>query len=280
MRRTGTMNLPTRIFAAMTPQRMRHLVAGVVACALAPAAAFAQNQHACTAPPELVRLASPLVRTAQRLATGQPVTIVAVGSSSTFGAGASSPAAAYPARLEAELQARFPHSQITVINRGVNGDEAREMLARFTDSVIRQKPDLVLWQVGTNAVLRNDIAPTGPLILKGLAQLKELGVDVIVIDPQYAPSVLAKRDVEQMLGLISAATKQTDVDLFPRFAIMRYWMQHEHMTFTDFISPDKLHMNDWGYACLAKLIGGAITEAAQRDVATAQVQGLAHTMAQ
>jgi lysophospholipase L1-like esterase len=268
----------------MTPQRLRHLAAGIVACALAPVAAFAHgqpaSQHTCAAPTELVRLASPLTRTAQRLAAGQPVTIVAIGSSSTFGAGASSRAAAYPARLEAELRARFPHSQITVINRGVNGDEAREMLARFTDSVIRQKPDLVLWQVGTNAVLRNDIAPTGPLILKGLAQLKALGVDVIMIDPQYAPSVLAKGDVDQMLALIAGATKQNNVDLFPRFAVMHYWMQHEHMAFADFISPDKLHMNDWGYACFAKLIGGAITEAAQRNVATAQVQGIAHTTMQ
>jgi lysophospholipase L1-like esterase len=264
----------------MTPQRLRHLVAGVVACALAPVAAFAHGQHACAAPTELVRLASPLTRTAQRLAAGQQVTIVAIGSSSTFGAGASSRAAAYPARLEAELRARFPHSQITVINRGVNGDEARGMLARFTDSVINQKPDLVLWQVGTNAVLRHDIAPTGPLILEGLARLKALGVDVIMIDPQYAPSVLAKGDVEQMLGLIAEATRQTNVDLFPRFAVMRYWMQHEHMAFADFISPDKLHMNDWGYACFAKLIGDAITEAAQRNVATAQMQGTAHTMTQ
>jgi acyl-CoA thioesterase-1 len=268
------------IFAAMTPRRLRHLFAGVIACAFAPAAAFAHDKHACSAPTELVRLASPLARTGQRLAAGQSLTIVAVGSSSTFGAGATSSAAAYPARLEAELRARFPRNQITVINRGVNGDEAREMLARFTDSVIRQNPDLVLWQVGTNAVLRHDIAPTGPLILKGLAQLKALGADVIMIDPQYAPSVLAKGDVEQMLGLISAATKQTAVDHFQRFAIMRYWIQHEHMTFTDFISPDKLHMNDWGYACFAKLIGGAIAEAAQRDVVTAEVDGLSPTMAQ
>jgi hypothetical protein len=92
-----------------------------------------------------------------------------------------------------------------------------------------------------------------------------------MIDPQYAPKVLAKPDAEHMVGLISAAAKQADVDLIQRFAIMRYWYEHDHLTFADFISPDKLHMNDWSYACLARLIGGSISEAAQRNIASAQV---------
>jgi hypothetical protein len=76
--------------------------------------------------------------------------------------------------------------------------------------------------------------------------------------------------------MISTAAKQADVDLIQRFAIMRYWYQHDHMTFDDFISPDKLHMNDWSYGCLAKLIGGSISEAAQRKVASVQAHGVAH----
>src|SRR5262245_52939107 len=64
-----------------------------------------------------------LVRTALRLQNGQPLTIVAIGSSSTAGAGASSEAAAYPSRLEALLRQRFPGRAVRVLNRGVNGEE-------------------------------------------------------------------------------------------------------------------------------------------------------------
>ena len=39
--------------------------------------------------------------------------------------------------------------------------------------------------------------------------------------------------------------------------------------FEKFVSPDRLHMNDWGYACLAKLLGAAIAEAATRPIASA-----------
>ena len=49
----------------------------------------------------------------------------------------------------------FPGHDLTVLNRGVNGEEAADMLARFETDVIAEKPDLVLWQVGTNSVLRD-----------------------------------------------------------------------------------------------------------------------------
>jgi lysophospholipase L1-like esterase len=264
--------------------QLGRLAAGLLACALAPALASAQSQPlghplTCDAPKELTRLTLPLPRTAERLAKHLPLTIVAIGSSSTYGAGASSRDKSYPSQLQVYLQARFPGGAITVVNRGVNGEEAREMLARFGDSVLKQKPDLVIWQVGTNSVLRDrDITPTSPLILQGVAQLKALGIDVVMLDPQYAPKVLAKADAQDMVDLISAAAKKADVDLIRRFAIMHYWVDHNHMAFADFTSPDQLHMNDWSYACLAKLIGGAIAEAAQRNIASAQVHVIAHAV--
>ena len=268
--------------------QLKRLVAGLVACALAPALACAQSQPlaqrlgrplTCDAPKELTRLSLPLPRTAERLAKRLPLTIVAIGSSSTYGAGASSRDKSYPSQLQLYLQARFPGSAITVINRGVNGEEAREMLARFGDGVLKQKPDLVIWQVGTNSVLRDrDITPTSPLILQGVAQLKALGIDVVMLDPQYVPRVLAKADAQEMVDLISAAAKKADVDLVRRFAIMRYWVEHDHMAFADFTSPDQLHMNDWSYACLARIIGSSIAEAAQRNIASAQVHAVAHAV--
>jgi hypothetical protein len=37
------------------------------------------------------------------------------------------------------------------------------------------------------------------------------------------------------------------------------------------VSPYQLHMNDWSYACVAKLLGDAIAEAATRPMAAAAV---------
>ena len=102
----------------------------------------------CSTPLDLIRLNHPLQHVAQKLSAGDALTIVAIGSSSTAGAGASSPAHNYPSQLALELQHRFPNSKITMINRGVNGEEVADMLKRF-DQVIAVKPDLVLWQLGT-----------------------------------------------------------------------------------------------------------------------------------
>lgn len=242
-------------------------VAGAVVSARAETPAPAST---CVAPAELVRLAYPLSRTAKRLAAGQSITIVAIGSSSTAGAGASSPAMNYPSRLAVELKEQFPRADIKVINRGVNGETAREMLARFDDGVIAEQPDIVVWQVGSNSVLRDQpLAPAGALIRQGLAKLKAAGADVILMNPQYAPKVIAKHDVDLMVDLIDLAAKETNVDLFQRFAVMRYWRLTGNIPFETFVSPDELHMNDWSYGCVAKLLASAIAEAATRSTLTA-----------
>ena len=91
----------------------------------------------------------------------------------------------YPSRLAVELRALLPRTSITVINRGINGETAQEMLARFDRDVFAAHPDLVLWQVGSNAVLLGrPIAPTGLLIDEGVRRLKVAGSDVVLIDPQ------------------------------------------------------------------------------------------------
>ncbi len=226
--------------------------------------------YACSDNAHLARLSAPLIRMRRLIAAGRPVTITALGSSSTAGAGASSPATSYPARLEAELRSRFPGVPITVLNRGVNGEEVGDMLARFDQAVSDDKPDVVLWQLGTNAVLRdNPIGPVDRLITDGLARMKALGADVVLIDPQFAPKVIAKSDAESMVSTIAAASTTRGVDLFPRFAVMREWHEAAAIPFEAFLSPDQLHMNDWGYACFAKLLSAAMADAATRPVAAA-----------
>jgi lysophospholipase L1-like esterase len=198
------------------------------------------------------------------------IKIVAIGSSSTAGAGASSPEASYLNQLQAELTKHFLWTDITVLNRGVNGEEAPDMLARFDSSVIDEHPDLVIWQTGTNAVLRDrPVDPKASVLHEGLARLKAIHADVILLDPQYAPRVLAKPETEAMVSVIATTAKEQSVDLFRRFALMRRWYQSDHMPFDAFVSPDGLHMNDWSYGCLAKLLAAAIEEAATRPTATA-----------
>src|SRR6201995_5563297 len=131
-----------------------------------------------------------LPQVAAKLAAGKPVVIVAFGSSSTQGYGSSSPEFTYPNRLGAPLKQQYPRAHLTVLNRGVGGEDAPEMMKRLQTAVIDAKPDLVIWQVGTNAVLRNlDPAETANQVNDGVARIQAAGADIVLVDPQYSPQV-------------------------------------------------------------------------------------------
>jgi acyl-CoA thioesterase I len=242
---------------------------GSSAVAAAPAAT-----PPCVIPQEYARFDLPLRRTARQLAAGKPIKIVAVGSSSTAGAGASKPYNSYPSRLAAEMAREFVDHEFTVINRGVNGDTADGMVARFQQGVIAERPDLVLWQVGTNSLLRgHPIQPHRSLLHDGIERLKSVGADIVLIDPQYAPRVLARPNFESMLTLLQQTARFETVNLFHRFALMRHWHEVEGIPVQSFISSDELHMNDFSYACVARALGLAISEAITRPALTAGVPG-------
>jgi hypothetical protein len=124
--------------------------------------------------------------------------------------------------------------------------------------------------MGTNSVLRDrPFDPKATVLHEGLARLKAVHADVILLDPQFAPKFNAKPDAEEVVAQIAATAKEQSVDLFHRFALMRRWHQTDHLPFDAFVSPDGVHMNDWSYGCLAKWLSAAIVEAATRPTATA-----------
>jgi len=238
-----------------------------------PGAVFAEPiapQPRCATPHDLMRLGGSLAHVTRKIEKQQPVTIVAIGSSSTAGAGASSPAASYPSRLGVELEKQFPAQRFSVINQGVNGEEVPDMLKRFDSAVIAQKPDLVLWQLGTNSLIRDHaMTGRGASIRDGLNRIRAAGADVILIDPQYAPKVIAKPLAPQMVDFIANVSKQEDVGLFRRFEAMKRWNE-DGLPFSAFLIADGLHMNDWGYACMAHHLGVAIAEAVKRPIVAAK----------
>jgi lysophospholipase L1-like esterase len=201
-----------------------------------------------------------LPRVAGKLAAGLPVVIVAFGSSSTQGWGSSSPDFAYPNRLLAQLKRQYPSADITVLNRGKGGEDAPEMMKRLQAAVLDASPDLVIWQVGTNAVLRGfDPGETQKQIEEGIAQIQAAGSDVVLVDPQYSPRVNERGEsAGRMVNLLHKVAALRHIGIFPRFEVMRDWHEKQELPVETFVIADGLHMNDWGYACFAQLLGDDI----------------------
>ncbi len=213
----------------------------------------------CAAPQALLAIEAVLDRTSSRILSGQPLTLVAMGSSSTAGVGASSPALSYPSLLEQELRQQFPGVEIRVVNHGVGGQDVPEEVTRLGRDVIAEHPDLVIWQVGTNAVLRrDDLSADEQLISRGVASMKEIGIDVVLMDLQFAPRVVARPAFAEMERLIAEVARRTQVGLFRRFEIMKEWDRTQQLAPAATIGLDGLHMTDAGYACLANQLAEAL----------------------
>jgi lysophospholipase L1-like esterase len=258
---------PTNTAAARAPKRRGTILAlAVVTLAAAAAILVAPGGRRavaaidrCGVDDEIATLARPLPHVAQRILAGGALTIVALGSSSTSGTGATRPENNYPSRLAVTLDGHFPELWVHVINRGVAGEEAGAMLARLDRDVLAEHPDLVIWQVGTNAVL-HDTDPTGigDVVRAGIARIKAAGADVMLMNPQYAPAMLQHEHYREMLRQLDSIAYNEDVPLFPRFAMMRHWAEDGRMPLGAMLSRDRLHMTDVSYDCLARQLGASI----------------------
>jgi len=225
----------------------------------------------CAVPADLATIGAALPHTAARLALGGPLTIVTLGSSSTEGIGASRAEFTYPRRLAAILQENLPKTQVRVINRGVSGEMAEQMAARLDRDVLAEKPDLVIWQLGSNTVLRDgDIATEIEVLRRGISRLKAAGTDVMLMDLQYAPAMLAHAGYREMLYALAAVAHSEDTAIVHRFAIMRHWAEDGQMSLPAMLAPDRLHMSDASYDCLARQVAhGIFVEATDRRYAFA-----------
>ena len=219
------------------------------------------NRVPCQSPKGGSKAMGSLPHVAGKLVAGLPVVIVAFGSSSTQGFGASSPEFNYPNRLAAQLRRHYPTADISVINAGVGGEDAPEMMKRLQTQVIDMHPDLVIWQVGTNAVLRNlDPGETAKMVEDGISRIQAAGgADIVLVDPQYSPAVNQRAEsAGKMVKLLSKVAELRHVGIFPRFEVMRDWHEKQAIPVEGFVIADGLHMNDWGYACFAQLLGDDI----------------------
>ena len=220
----------------------------------------ATNVERCLAIAAGLKLGAPPSRIRAKLRAGQPVTIVALGSSSTSGFGTFGPG--YPEVMKAELSRRHPSMRINVINSGRILDTMGGMLARFDTDVLKYKPDLVVWQLGTNTVVWHGIASNAKQSLrKGVERLKKANADVILMDLQDSPVVRTKPARFAMEKLIASVASEAGVGLFPRYRLM----QRAHANGVEgLVAFDGLHNSGDGYLCIGRALARMIDRASSQ----------------
>ncbi len=198
-----------------------------------------------------------LARVAAKLAARHPLLIVAFGSSTTEGVGASSPERSYPSLLPGELARLAPDQPpARVLNRGVGGEAIDEMRARLERDVLSETPDLVIWQMGTNAAMRRmDPAYFADSAAQGIAQLLAAGPDLLLMEPQGGPSMRTVRHSPAYRNAVRALGQRFNVPVLRRYDLMHRWGRRYN---APLVIEDGLHMTDLGYALLAQATARAI----------------------
>lgn len=178
--------------------------------------------------------------------------IVAFGSSSTYGVGASDDRSSYPAQLAILLAERYPGAGFEVLNKGVSGNVVADNMARLRRDVLQARPDLVIWQIGTNDALYG-WAPEeiSPAIKRGILRIRATGAEIVLMAPQ--PLLDEPRDarIRAMNAALRQVATDTDTAYLDRYRLMQYWQTSGQFDDTELLASDGLHMSDVTYRCLA-----------------------------
>jgi acyl-CoA thioesterase I len=226
-------------------------------------------------PPSATQASLPnrLPAIAAKLRRGETITVVAIGSSSTEGSDLPDRLLAYPTQLQRQLVARFGPGTVQVLNKGRGGETMIETVARFSSDVAGEKPDLVIWQLGVNDIVRSlDMVVSERTIEDGMSQLRSVGAPIVLMDMQLAPRVTASPALPMMKNLLNAAALKHEAMLWSRYALMDSIVKSGDAKLVDLIKPDDLHMTVAMHVCTGAVLGDAI--AATATATAAPVSGV------
>ncbi len=166
----------------------------------------------------------------------------------------------YQAKIEAILEKAFKGVNVVMVNRGVSGEVASLTAERLKLLVALEKPDVVLWQVGTNDALARVPAEEFEQSLRDtVGWLKQHGVDVILVGLQYNPKLAADENYAAIRGALRNAAAAENVPLVRRYAAMELIERSRRGE----IDPiDMTDLNDLGYRCMAEHIARAMVVSA------------------
>lgn len=213
----------------------------------------------CRVPGSKLYTLAPLRAVKRALKESRAIHVLAIGSSSTVGIGATSPAAAYPVRLEGELERRFPGIEVEVTNRGLSGEIAAGAAERMRNTIAEVEPDLVIWQVGTNdALARVDVDTFAQSLDETIKWVMAHRIDMVLVDPQYTASLAQDEHYRQIVKTIQEIAQRGRVPLVLRYEAMRY-LSSQPTAAGRYLARDQFHLNDLGYRCMAEHVARAIT---------------------
>jgi lysophospholipase L1-like esterase len=133
------------------------------------------------------------------------------------------------------------------------------MLARLDQDVLAAKPDLVIWQTGSNDPLRS--VPLERFIEEtkaGISKMRAAGLDVMLMEPQWCPKLQGTPGADHYREAVRSVGADLGVPVIRRADLMQKWVAENRLSSNQLLSGDGFHMTDGGYALLAREIANEI----------------------
>ncbi len=214
--------------------------------------------QSCDVSDNLLATESALPKTAEAIQAGK-LDILVIGSrSSTI---VSADANAYPARLQAALQAAVPKLNVALSVEIQVKKTAEEAVTTFPKLMEAKKPTLVIWQTGTVDAMRSvDPDDFRSAVDEGVVALQKAGADVVLINPQYSPRTETMISVPPYIDNMRAVAQEHEVPLFDRFGIMHQW--NDQGDFDLFSTTHGIDLAKRVHDCLGRALSKFIIDAA------------------
>jgi acyl-CoA thioesterase-1 len=192
------------------------------------------------------------VQTIDKLITGTPVTIVALGDSLTQGWMVSK---GYLDFLKEMLIITFPKSKLKIINSGIPGDTADSGLSRMKWDVFHYNPDCVFIQYALNDAFSGFSEQHFKNNIKGIIEkIREHGnTDIVLITSVYIGDNEDNRRVERYYHQLEVLGGEYDI---PVVLTHEYWkkkIQHG-VIWESLVQFDYVHPTEKGYRLMAEAI--------------------------
>ena len=213
----------------------------------------------CKTPAITIRGDIPLPNVAWALRERRAVRILTIGASGR--AGPDTHNGGYNGRIQRILEQSLKGVEITLIDRGVSGELARDASERIKSEVALEQPDLVLWQVGTSDAFSNIPQTEFEAELTAtIGWLKEHNVDIVLVGLHFIRNLSADSYWQSIRHSVNKVAAMQKVLRISRYEAGE-WLEKTKSDNPDGPS-DEFETTEAGYTCMAEYVARAIATAA------------------
>jgi acyl-CoA thioesterase-1 len=193
-----------------------------------------------------------LKKSIQKLTSGEPIRIIALGDSLTQGWMVRK---GYLDFLAEMLEKKYPNCEVTIINRGIPGDTADGGLFRLREDVLDSDPDLVFIQFALNDAFMGVDPDRFKNTIKSIVEQIRVDTDAEILLITSVPVMHESSDamVEKFYSRLADISEEENVAITP---VHRYWKKKisEGVDFRGLVQGDMVHPNVEGYRLMAEAI--------------------------